>query len=35
MKTPLQRITAILEYYQQMGVNKEKINAIYRKIIQL
>jgi len=33
MKTNLQRITAILEYYAKMGVNKERINTIYRKII--
>jgi hypothetical protein len=29
----LQRITAILDYYASMGVNKEKINTIYRKIL--
>lgn len=33
MKTPIQRITTILDYYCKKGVNKEKINDIYRKII--
>ena len=31
--TKLQRITAVLDYYASMGVNKEKINTIYRKIL--
>ena len=33
MKTNLQLIQTILDYYLSMGVNKENINVIYRKIL--
>ena len=29
----LERITQVLDYYASMGVNKERINNIYRKIL--
>ena len=32
--TKLQRITVVLDYYASMGVNKERINNIYRKILK-
>jgi hypothetical protein len=31
----IERITIVMNYYGSMRVNKEKINNIYRKIIQL
>lgn len=34
MKTKLQRILNVMKYYEKKGVNKEKINLIYRKIIK-
>ena len=34
MKTELQRILNVMKYYEKKGVNKEKINLIYRKIIK-
>jgi hypothetical protein len=34
MKTPLERIKIIMDYYASMGVNKEKINKIYRRILE-
>jgi hypothetical protein len=34
MKTKLERITIVMEYYASMGVNKEKINNIYRRILE-
>jgi hypothetical protein len=33
MKSKLERIIAILEYYRAMGINKENVNNIYIKII--
>jgi hypothetical protein len=33
--TKLERITQILDYYASHGVNKEKINCIYRKILNI
>jgi hypothetical protein len=33
MKSKLERIIAILEYYRAMGVNKENVNNIYRNIL--
>jgi hypothetical protein len=31
----LERIQAVLDYYLQKGVNKEKINELYFKILTL
>lgn len=31
MKSRLERITEVLDYYRLMGVNKENVNNIYRK----
>jgi hypothetical protein len=33
MKSKLERIIEILEYYRAMGINKENVNNIYIKII--
>ena len=32
-KTPLERITKVMEYYYKMGMNKESVNSVYYKII--
>jgi len=32
--TQLKRIKKVLDYYLSMGVNKEKINTIYFKILK-
>ena len=32
-RTPLQRITIIMNYYYRMGNNKEYVNNVYRNII--
>jgi hypothetical protein len=34
MKTKLERIIIVMNYYASMGVNKEKINNIYRRILE-
>jgi len=33
MKSKLERIIEVMEYYRAMGVNKENVNNIYRSII--
>ena len=33
--TPLQRINRILRFYENIGVNKESVNNVYRKIVKL
>jgi hypothetical protein len=33
MKTPLERITAVMKYYYKQGVNKESVNKIYKKLL--
>ena len=32
--TPLQRIEIILEFYLERGINKEKINQLYFRILK-
>lgn len=32
-RTPLQRITRVMNYYYRMGANKESVNNVYRNII--
>ena len=34
-QTPLQRINRILRFYENRGVNSERANAVYRKIVKL
>jgi len=31
--TPLTRIKRVLEFYRKRGVNSERVNKIYRKIV--
>jgi hypothetical protein len=33
--TPKERILEVMKYYYKRGVNKEKINDIYRKILKI
>lgn len=33
MKSKLERIIEVMEYYRLMGVNKERVNNIYRSIL--
>jgi hypothetical protein len=33
-QSALQRIKRVMKYYRLMGVNKEKVNKIYRKVIK-
>lgn len=33
--TPLERITRVMEHYRKRGVNSERVNNIYRKILKL
>lgn len=33
MKSKLERIIEVMEYYRSIGVNKENVNNIYRKIL--
>ncbi len=32
--TPLQRIEIVLEFYLERGINKEKINQLYFRILK-
>jgi len=32
--TPLQRIQIVLEFYLERGINKEKINQLYFRILK-
>jgi hypothetical protein len=32
-QSPLQRINRVMKYYLDRGVNKEKVNDVYRSII--
>lgn len=32
---PKQRINRIMEFYHKRGVNKERVNNVYRKIIAI
>jgi hypothetical protein len=34
-QSPLQRINRIMKYYLLMGVNKERVNLVYRNVIKL
>lgn len=34
-QTPLQRIQRIMKFYRERGLNSERVNAVYRKIIKL
>jgi len=33
MKSKLERILIVMEFYHARGINKESVNEIYRKII--
>lgn len=33
MISALERITIVMEFYAQRGINSERINKVYRKII--
>ena len=33
--TPLQRITIVLDFYLERGINSERINSLYFKILTL
>jgi len=33
MKSLIERITIVMEFYRQRGCNKESVNKVYRKII--
>jgi hypothetical protein len=32
-QSPLQRIVRIQNFYMKFGINKESVNAVYRKIL--
>jgi len=32
--SPLQRIKIVMNYYYRRGTNKERVNELYRKIIE-
>jgi hypothetical protein len=32
-QTPLQRIRRVMDYYYRRGINREKVNNIYRKLL--
>lgn len=34
-QTPLQRINRILRFYEKRGTNKESVNSVYRKILEI
>ena len=33
--TPKERIKAVMDWYHSRGINSERVNLIYRKIINL
>ena len=33
-QTPLQRIKRVMDYYIKRGVNSERINTLYKKILK-
>lgn len=35
MKSPLERITVVMNFYTSRGCNKESVNKVYRKILKL
>ena len=33
-QSPLQRINRIMKFYESRGVNKERVNLVYRNILK-
>ena len=33
-QSPLQRINRIMKYYRLMGINKERVNLVYRNVLK-